>query len=145
MKVQLPKDKYFYIKTKEEMVETMKDPIITGLKLVIDQLLNSIDSAGFDLDEIKEEEPKPVTDARVAIKNYQSIINKLQNNEELSQLDFDSIVLVCKTCSIIFDNHIKALKESSQELSKIAWKLAHMGLASEKMNTVLQETKNLTK
>lgn len=144
MKVQIPKDKYFYINTKEEMVETMKKPIIAALQLVIDQLLNSIDEAGFDYNEVKEDEPLPVQNARTSIGTYQTIINKLNNNEELNQFDFDSIVLICKTCSIIFDNHIKSLKESSQELSKIAWKIAHLKLASDKMKNVLQESKNLT-
>jgi hypothetical protein len=31
MKAQIPKDKYFYIKTKEEMVDTMRRPIIAAL------------------------------------------------------------------------------------------------------------------
>lgn len=144
MKAQIPKDKYFYVNTKEEMVELMKNPVIAALNLVIDQLLESINSAGFDYDEVKEDEPAPIVNARTSIGTYQTIINKLKNNEELDQFDFDSIVLVCKTCSIIFDNHMKALKESSMELSKIAWKIAHLKLASEKMEQVLQESKNLT-
>lgn len=145
MKVQIPKDKYFNIQTKEEMVEVMKNPIIAALNLVIDQLLETINSAGFDYDEIKDDEPAAIKNARTSIGTYQTIINKLKNNEELTQFDFDSIVLICKTCSIIFDNHINALKESSMELSKIAWKIAHLKLSSEKMTTVLQDSKNLTK
>ena len=145
MKAQIPKDKYFYINTKEEMVETMKTPIIAALKLVMDQLFETINRAGFDYKEVKEEEPAPIKNARTSIDTYQTIINKLENDEDLEPFDFDSIILVCKTCSIIFDNHIKSLKESSQELSKIAWKIAHLKLSTPKMEEVLQGTKNLTK
>jgi hypothetical protein len=112
--------------------------------MVTEQILESINSAGFDYEEVKEDEPLPIVNARTTIGTYQTIIDKLKNNEELEQFDFDTIVLVCKTCQIIFDNHAKSLKESSTELSKIAWKIAHLKLSSEKMERVLQQSKNLT-
>ena len=145
MKVQIPKDEYFYIQTKEEMVEKMRQPIISALNLVVDQLIEVINREGYDVKEIKDNEPAPIATSRASIDHYQTIINKLKNNEELTPFDFDSIVLICKTCSIIFDNHITSLKKSSQELSKIAWKIAHLKLGSDKMKEVLEESKNLTK
>lgn len=144
MKAQIPKDKWFYIQTKEEMVEAMKNPVIAACKLLIDRLIDNIDLEGFDLKEKKEDEPEHIQTARDAVERYQKIIDKLNNKEELTTEEFDSIALICKTVSIIFENHAKSSREASQELSKISWKIVHLDLASDKMENVLGESKNLT-
>lgn len=144
MNARLPKDKYFYIKTKEEMVDAMRAPIIAAAKLTMDRLINNIDSEGYDMEEIKENEPEHIITARDAVNRYQNIVTKLTNKEDLTTEEFDSVVLIAKTVSIIFENQSKSLREASQELSKIAWKIAHLKLSSEKMETVLKDSENLT-
>ena len=144
MKVQLPKDKYFYIKTKEEMVEAMREPVKSALRLTLDQLIEAINRAGGDVEEKKEDEDPAISNYRNSLNVYQGLLERLTNNQELSLFDFDLITLICKNTSILMDNQIAALKEASKELSKIAWKIAHLDLGTEKVKEVISASKNLT-
>jgi hypothetical protein len=144
MNVKIPKDKYFNIKTKEEMINIMRQPVLSALNLTIDQLFEGVAREGADYNEPKEDDSFTAKKYMTSINTYQTLIDKIKNNEELSSFDYDLIILVCKNTLIIFDNQINSLKEASQELSKIAWKIAHLKLNSKKTTEILQQTKNLT-
>lgn len=144
MNVKIPKDKYFYIKTTKELLEIMKNPIIAALNLTLDKLFNAIDSEGYDYNEIKEDEPTIIAQYRNSINTYQTLLNKIKTEEELSAFDYDLIVLICKNTSIMFETQAKSLKEGATELSKIAWKITHLNLNSQHTTEVLKKTENLT-
>lgn len=144
MKVQLPKNKYDVIKTKEEMVETMKNPVISALNFTIDQLVESINLAGGDPVEQKEDDSPVVQQYRSSLDTYQSVLNKVKNDEELTPLDYDLITLVCKNTSILMSNQIDALREAAKELNIISWKLAHLKLGTDKVKEAIELSKNLT-
>ena len=144
MNVKIPKDKYFYIKTPEEMLEVMKKPVIAALNLTLDKLFEAINSEGYDYNEVKDNEPAVIAQYRNSIGTYQTLLDKIKAEEELSTFDYDLIVLVCKNTSIMFETQAKSLKEGATEMSKIAWKIAHLNLNSAHTTEVLQKTKNLT-
>lgn len=137
MKVKIPKDKYFYIKNKEEMVEIMREPVVGALNFTLDLLIDAINRTGADLNEPKETDAKEVNQYRASVGTYQTLLDKIKNNEELTDFDYDLIVLVCKNTSMQMDKQIQGLKLASQELSKISWKIAHMGLNSAKTTEIL--------
>ncbi len=145
MKARIPKDKYFYVKTAEEMVELMKPSVIAALNLTMDQLFEAINKEGYDYNEVKEDEPPMIENYRGSINIYQTLVNKLKDGEELTAFDYDSIVLICQNTAILFEAQAKSLREGASELSKIAWKIAHLNLNTSKSTEVLQQTKNLTK
>ena len=127
MKVQIPKDKYFNIKTSEEMVEVMKDPIVAAINMVIDRLQNRVDTIDFlkkdrELTEKEADEQKSLANSVVT---YEELKTKILNNQKLSAFDFNMVALICSTTVNIMDNQIDMLKSAREELSKIAWKIVH--------------------
>ena len=127
MKVQIPKDKYFNIKTSEEMVEVMKDPIVAAINMVIDRLQNRVDTIDFlkkdrELTEKEADEQKSLANSIVT---YEELKTKILNNQKLSAFDFNMVALICSTTVNIMDNQIDMLKGAREELSKIAWKIVH--------------------
>lgn len=127
MKVQIPKDKYFNIKTSEEMVEVMKDPIVAAINMVIDRLQNRVDTIDFlkkdrELTEKEADEQKSLANSIVT---YEELKTKILNNQKLSAFDFNMVALICSTTVNIMDNQIDMLKSAREELSKIAWKIVH--------------------
>lgn len=127
MKVQIPKDKYFNIKTSEEMVEVMKDPILAAINMVIDRLQNRVDTIDFlkkdrELTEKEADEQKSLANSIVT---YEELKTKILNNQKLNAFDFNMVALICSTTVNIMDNQIDMLKSAREELSKIAWKIVH--------------------
>lgn len=134
MKVQIPKDKYFNIKTSEEMVEAMKDPIIAAINMVIDRLQDRIDAIDFlkkdrELTEKEAGEQKSLANSVVT---YEELKTKILNNQTLNPFDFNLVALICSTTVNIMDNQIDMLKEAREELSRIAWKIVHSKFNKEK-------------
>lgn len=127
MKVQIPKDKYFNINTKEEMVEVMREPVTAAINLIIDKLQNKVDS--FDVvkekRELTEKEIGEQKEVANSILTYEQLKDKIVNKKELSNFDFNLVALVTSTTSELMSQQAKNMKDAATELSKISWKIIH--------------------
>lgn len=127
MKAQLPKDKYFYINTKEEMVAAMEEPIKAAINMIIDKLQDRVDA--FDIikneRELTEQEVKEQKDAATSIITYTQLKDKIVNKKELTAIDFNLVALVGSTTAELMMQQSKNMKDAANELSKISWKIIH--------------------
>lgn len=136
MKVQLPKDKYDSITTKEELLEAMREPVKSALNLLLDTLYNRKDlydeiSKSKDL---TEEEKNDIIHIENSCKVYEELREKLINKKELSNYDYNLVGLVCATVATLMGQNIENLKFASTELKRIGWKIVHLKLDSKEDN-----------
>ena len=134
MKVQIPGDKYSHITTKAEMVEVMREPIISATNAVLDRLIDRVDF--LEVTEksrsLTEEEINQKKSFNTSIKTYQSLVNKLKNKEELTPIDFGLVMLITATTANFMEEQIKLLKDAAAELRRISWKINKLKLSVNK-------------
>lgn len=134
MKVQIPGDKYSHITTKDEMVEAMREPIISAANAVLDRLIDKVDflEVTEKTRNLTEEEINQKKTFTTSIKTYQSLVNKLKNKEELTAIDFGLVMLITATTANFMEEQIKLFKDAAAELRRISWKIDKLKLAVNK-------------
>lgn len=135
MKVQLPKDKYDSITTREELLEVMREPVKSALNLLLDTLYNRKDLLEMSLSkDLTEEEKNDIIYIEKSCKIYEELREKINNKKELSNYDYNLVALVCATVANLMGQNIENLKFTSTELKKIGWKIVHLKLDNEEDN-----------
>lgn len=134
MKVQIPGDKYSHITTKDEMVEAMREPIISATNAVLDRLIDRVDflEVTEKTRNLTEEEINQKKTFTTSIKTYQSLVNKLKDKEELTAIDFGLVMLITATTANFMEEQIKLFKDTAAELRRISWKIDKLKLAVNK-------------
>lgn len=134
MKVQIPGDKYSHITTKDEMVEAMREPIISATNAVLDRLIDRVDflEVTEKTRNLTEEEINQKKTFTTSIKTYQSLVNKLKDKEELTAIDFGLVMLITATTANFMEEQIKLFKDAAAELRRISWKIDKLKLAVNK-------------